>query len=150
VGSTLVSKGAGWDDLSQCNHPLWKFGKECPDAVMRRVRRAAQVISDARIQCLSDNICYKCPNDCRISNRMVRKYNMEDTVLGGSGYTCRLHSCICQTECNYPKTYCQRCGDICALCNYGCTCPPGTPWFLVRSIVHNIMNIHLYNYKILN
>ena len=125
--STLSPKEQAEMVFHMCNHPLWKFGDECSEEVMRKVRWAAEVISDAWVQCLSDNMCDKCPNDCRISNRMVRKYDMEDTGLGGSGYTCRLHLCICKTECDYPKTYCQRCGDICAKCNYGCTCPPGTP-----------------------
>jgi len=121
----------------------WPFGDDHSKETLGKTRRAVDIISKAvKLWLMSEKSkkCERCkyreelspwvyssPCNRRVPMRLVNKYDMEHTVFGGSGYTCRLHLCICQTECDYPKAYCQRCGDICALCNYGCTCPPGTP-----------------------
>ena len=103
-------------------NPLWPFGKECSDDVMRKVRWAVRVISNAQAQRLSDEKCDSCTN-CRMLKCMIDEHKMIHTILGGSGYTCKRHICVCRTDLDYPERYCRGCGsDSCAQCGSGCKC----------------------------
>jgi hypothetical protein len=103
--------------------PLWKFGEECSEEVMRKVRWAVNVISNAQEKRLSHDKCDTCTNDCRILKWMVSEYKMTPTIFGGPGYKCRYHLCICRTECDYPDEYCRNCGCYtCVRCGSGCEC----------------------------
>ena len=103
-------------------NPLWTFGTECSDDVMQKVRWAVRVISDAQVKRLSDDKCELCTN-CRMLKWMIDEYQMIHTILGGSGYICKRHICVCRTDLDYPEIYCRGCGSYsCAKCGSGCRC----------------------------
>ena len=60
----------------------------------------------------------------RVPMRLVNKYNMTQYAgigIPGTGFKCTIHLCACDTSNVYAMDDC-KCGEVCAKCNYGCTC----------------------------
>jgi len=95
-------------------------------------RRAVVVLSRwwEKIKFPTESFDYERCNHCkrgspwdncnkRVSKFMIIKYAMTDIT----GYKCRRHLCICQTNRVYPKESCPGCGCYtCTRCGSGCEC----------------------------
>jgi hypothetical protein len=120
----------------------WPFGDDHSEETLGKTCRAVDIISKAvKMWLMSEKSkeCERCeyrktlspwiyssPCNRRVPMRLVTKYDMEHTVFGGAGFKCTIHICACDKSNVYAKDDCV-CGEVCAMCNYGCTCPPGTP-----------------------
>jgi hypothetical protein len=123
----------------------WSFGDDHSEETLGKTRSAVNIISKAvRLWLMSENSkkCKRCeyrktlspwvyssPCNRRVPMRLVNKYNMTQyTGIGipGTGFKCTIHLCACDKSNVYAKDDCE-CGEVCAKCNYGCTCRPGTP-----------------------
>ena len=131
------------DEITMGDRDL-SFGDDHSKKTLEKTRRAVNIISKAvKLWLMSKSkVCKRCEyrkklspwvysSACnrRVPMRLVNKYNMTQYAgigIPGTGFKCTIHICACDKSNVYAKDDCE-CGKVCALCNYGCTCPPGTP-----------------------